>query len=346
MKRVKEAEYLRFPLQAGGVSGVAGDTGAADRRQGGLRSAGDLIGNFQPKNGLESAVTALLESANLREGIAQAEEDALEAADLTVEEVAERRAALRYERELLSRAETKSKRIAKIKSKTYRKLARKRAGKEMDLEDLKRLDPEAAEAEALKLETLRARERATLKHSSKSSRWAQQNHGAGETVDKRREFEDMLSRGEKLKRKIRGVGSDESEGDDSDEPDTDDQTENDVRAKAFDELARLKQIEEQDTEAPTGIMAMPFMQRALAKKDDAANLEEQELREQLEGYEGDDLDSDSEEQEGDNYLKVGGNAGRMVFSGKASASTAESVSNQSQSVIAVSDASTQARTSL
>jgi U3 small nucleolar RNA-associated protein 14 len=45
--------------------------------------------------------------------------------DLTVEEVAARRAELRKMKELMFRAEVKAKRVAKIKSKTYRRLRRK-----------------------------------------------------------------------------------------------------------------------------------------------------------------------------------------------------------------------------
>ena len=66
--------------------------------------------------------------------------------DLSIEEIAARRADLRHQRELLFRAEARSKRVSKIKSKTFRKLTRKRDEKnQVDMEDLQRLDPQKAE---------------------------------------------------------------------------------------------------------------------------------------------------------------------------------------------------------
>ncbi len=45
--------------------------------------------------------------------------------NLSVEEVAERRAQLRKMRDLMFRADVKAKRVAKIKSKTYRRIRKK-----------------------------------------------------------------------------------------------------------------------------------------------------------------------------------------------------------------------------
>ncbi|KAJ9118136.1 hypothetical protein QFC22_004039 [Naganishia vaughanmartiniae] len=331
MKRIKEAEYLKFPLQVGGTAGAAGQAGSSkERRRGGMKTGGDLVGAFQPTNALESAVTALLESANLQDAqIAKAEEDALQGQDLTVEEIAARRSELRRQRELLFREEARAKRISKIKSKTYRKIARKRAAKAgegaLDLEDLRRLDPERAEEEAMKMEASRAKERATLKHSAKGGRWARTQHGAGENDSKRKEIEDMLSQKERLTRKIQGRDSDASTDDDDDEDDDEDEQDDDViRGDAFDELkalqARSKQLEEDTAqEKATGIFGMKFMQRAMAKDKARVDDEEAELRRQLEEYSdeglesGNDGDSDADP-DAAKSMRVANNPGRMVFS--------------------------------
>ncbi|KAJ9099810.1 hypothetical protein QFC21_003809 [Naganishia friedmannii] len=331
MKRIKEAEYLKFPLQVGGTAGAAGQAGSSkERRRGGMKTGGDLVGAFQPTNALESAVTALLESANLQDAqIAKAEEDALQGQDLTVEEIAARRSELRRQRELLFREEARAKRISKIKSKTYRKIARKRAAKAgegaMDLEDLRRLDPERAEEEAMKMEASRARERATLKHSAKGGRWARAQHGAGENDSKRKEIEDMLSQKERLTRKIQGRDSDASSDDDDDEDDDEDEQDDDaIRGDAFDELkalqARSKQLEEDTAqEKASGIFGMKFMQRAMAKDKARVDDEEAELRRQLEEYSdeglesGNDGDSDADP-DAAKSMRVANNPGRMVFS--------------------------------
>ncbi len=228
-----------------------------------------------------------------------------------MEEITARRAALRYQRELLFRAESRSKRVAKIKSKTFRKLARKRAEKDqVDLEDLQRLDPEKAEEEALKLEALRAKERATLKHSAKSGRWAKDQHGAGETADKRLEMEDMLRKKEQLSRKIQGRGSD-SESD----AESDDEDEAPIES-AFDQLADLQRREAELTEEAAGktkgLMGMKFMQRAMAREKAKVDDEERELRQQLENYE-DGREASEDEENDEEVVRVQNNPGRLVF---------------------------------
>jgi U3 small nucleolar RNA-associated protein 14 len=276
---------------------------------------------LQATNSLESAVTKLLESANLKDNqIAQAEKDALEGQDVSVEEIAARRAELRRQRELLFREESRRKRIAKIKSKTYRKLARKRADKaegEIDLDDLRALDPQRAEEEQEKMETARARERATLKHSAKGGRWAQGQHGAGEIEGKRQELEHMLAQGERLRRKVQGNASEGSDSEiDSEEDFGGDE---DTRARAFDELAslRLKQAELDDAVAsskPSGIFAMKFMQDAARREKVSVDEEERELRRQLESYEDAGIESGGESDESDsgNVARIGG---RLMLTG-------------------------------
>ena len=274
-------------------------------------------------------MTALLESANLQDAqIAKAEEDALQGQDLSVEEITRRRAELRRQRELLFREEARAKRISKIKSKTYRKIARKRAAKngggEIDLEDLRRLDPEQAEEEALKMEAARAKERATLKHSAKGGRWARAQHGAGETDGKRREIEEMLSQKERLTRKIQGRGSDASSDDDSEDEEDEEQDDRAIRGDAFDELEALQEksrrLEEETAgQKPTGIFGMKFMQRAMAKDKARVDDEEAELRRQLEEYsdaglESDDGENSDRDPDAAQSMRVANNPGRMVFS--------------------------------
>ena len=80
--------------------------------------------SLQPTTQLESAVDKLLKSAKMREDeIAQTE--SLKMNHLSVEEVSARRAELAKMRDLMFRAEAKAKRIAKIKSKTYRRIRKK-----------------------------------------------------------------------------------------------------------------------------------------------------------------------------------------------------------------------------
>ncbi|KAF9564953.1 Utp14-domain-containing protein [Agrocybe pediades] len=294
MKRIREAEHLSFPLQAEGKS---------------KPSNLELNAKFKPTTEMESAVDALLRSAKMREeDIHNTEDTMLKMNNLSVEEVAERRAELRKMRELMFRAEIKARRVKKIKSKTYRKIKRKekeRLGEKID-EDLGS-DAEDGEAGKLKAEMDRARERATLRHKH-TGKWATRMRGKeGLNEETRRDIEDMLARGEKLRRRIKGVGSDEDEDEDesSDDDDGLDAEAGIERIKegAFNELKRLENDDENDGEEGTGkkgksVFEMKFMKDAMARKALEANREVDDFIKEMGGTvhrEGEDSDVEQEE---------------------------------------------------
>ncbi|KAF8640434.1 hypothetical protein AX17_000099 [Amanita inopinata Kibby_2008] len=272
MKHIREAEHLSFPLQN-------------DSNSMGRTSNLELAAKFKasPTTELESSVDALLKSANMRDesDLAQTEDHILKNNKVTLEEVAERRAELRKMRELMFRAELKARRINKIKSKAYRRL--KRREKDRLTEKMKEMgeDDEEGEEERLKIEMERARERATLKHKH-TGKWAKQMRARGDALgeDERHEMEEMLSRGEKLRRKIKGLHSDESDG--GGEDDSDDSGEMDeeqalerIKQSAFDELKKADQLDEQLENSVDGgkksVFNMKFMKEAMAREKAAAN---------------------------------------------------------------------------
>lgn len=170
-------------------------------------------------------------------------------------------------RELMFRADTKAKRLAKIKSKTYRRLKKKQKQKLMEKLDA---DEDSADDEEKRLqrEVERARERATLKHKN-SGKWAKAMKARGELdEDQRQEVLEMLQRGEKLRRKIHGKGeSDENESGDNSDDDTGD--EGQIRASAFDEVARV--VDEESPEHPKkSLFSMKFMKDAMARDNKRA----------------------------------------------------------------------------
>ncbi|KAI0673820.1 Utp14 protein-domain-containing protein [Trametes maxima] len=258
MQRIKEAEHLSFPLQAEPKSRT---------------SNLELAAKFKPSTELESAVDRLLKSAKMREDeISQTE--SLKMNHLSVEEVAARRAELAKMRDLMFRAEAKAKRIAKIKSKTYRRLKKKeraRLAAKLGEDEEADLDDEEAR---LKREVERARERATLRHKN-TGKWAKAMRERGELdEDQRRDINEMLDRAEQLRRKIRGEG--ESDDEESDEDSGEDDGQDGVariKAKAFDELAAL---DADEPEALAGqksksIFQMKFMKDAMARERRKAN---------------------------------------------------------------------------
>ncbi|KIM35627.1 hypothetical protein M413DRAFT_449671 [Hebeloma cylindrosporum] len=308
MKRIREAEHLSFPLQA---------------QSSGRTSNLELNAKFKPTTEMESAVDALLKSAKMREeDIHHTEDTMLEMNKLSVEEVAQRRAELRKMRDLIFRAEIKSRRVKKIKSKTYRRIRRKeqeRLGEKIN-------EGEDVDDEAMKLkqDLDRARERATLRHKH-TGKWARQMRGKeGLDEDGRREIEEMLSRGEKLRRRIKGVESGESEGDDEDDSDEDDGLDVEggiekIKQGAFEELRRLKGsdgTEEGEKRKGKSVFEMKFMKDAMARQAQAANKEVDDFIKEMGGDVGNSDGSDEEETQEANASsgviseRIGG---RLVF---------------------------------
>lgn len=277
----------------------------------------------KPTTALETSIDALLKSAKMREeDLHHTEESMLETNKLSVEEVAQRRGELRKMRELMFRAEVKARRVSKIKSKMYRKIKRKereRLGEKID-EEAQGSD---AEENRLKQEVARAKERATLRHKH-TGKWARQMKGREIDVDSRREIEEMLARGEKLRRKIHGVGSDDSEGDqgeyedDGDDGNADDGMER-IKQGAFDELKRVEMEDGNiriEQSKGKGVFEMKFMKDAMARDQHATNRVIDDFVKEMGGVEDNpDSDADQELDNGDpSSVVVASRAGgRVVY---------------------------------
>ena len=196
---------------------------------------------------------------------------------LSVEEVAQRRGELRKMRELMFRAEIKARRVGKIKSQAYRRIKRKE--KERLGEKINEGDSQDEEG-ILTKELDRARERATLRHKH-TGKWAlQMRNKEGLDEDSRRDIEDMLTRGEKLRRRIKGIGSDESEdGSESQDDDYGDGLDVDggierIKQDAFHELRQLNEVERaegDENKKGKGVFEMKFMKDAMARQMQAIN---------------------------------------------------------------------------
>ncbi|KAI0094168.1 Utp14 protein-domain-containing protein [Irpex rosettiformis] len=287
MRRIKEAEHLSFPLQAESAGKV---------------SNLELAAKFKPTTPLESNISTLLKSAQMREQDL-AHTESLKMNHLSVQEVAERRAELGRMRELMFRAEVKAKRVARIKSKAFRRLRKKARGKEKGkLGDGEEEDEgEEGEEAVLKREVERARERATLRHKN-TGKWARGMKGRGEVDgDQRREINEMLERGERLRRRVQGRGSDDDSG--SDEESGSGEAEDTIRAGAFDELRRLEEGgggEEVQGKKGKSVFEMKFMKDAMAREQRRADqMVDDFVRELGGGVEGDGEDEEEHEHETD-----------------------------------------------
>ncbi|CAG8602509.1 3644_t:CDS:2 [Acaulospora colombiana] len=120
------------------------------------------------------------------------------------------------------------------------------------------------EAERMKAELDRARERATLKHKA-TGKWAKSMRERGEMEeDQRKEMQEMYNRGEQLKRKIAGVDSDEESDEEMDDDDEDPEM---IATRAMHELDALT-MDDPDA-APSNrkstLMDMKFMKEAASR---------------------------------------------------------------------------------
>lgn len=272
---------------------------------------------FQPSTEMESAVDKLLRAANLREDSDIVKTEELKLNHLSVEEVARRRAELQKMRDLMFRAEIKAKRIAKIKSKTYRKIHKKAREKLKNMTQEADGDVVDEKEEQLKHEIERAKERATLRHKN-TGKWAKAMQARGEMdTDQRGEIEEMLAKGERLRRKIQADG--DSNDEDEDEDGTSDVEA--IKARAFEELEHLDK--EDDNPLPQkskGVFGMKFMQNAMARSAAEVNSAVDQFREEMERLGEEVGGASDEDDEGrddvtqpENVVQVNRSNGRLVF---------------------------------
>ncbi|KAG9097803.1 hypothetical protein FRC06_007178 [Ceratobasidium sp. 370] len=282
MKRIREAEHLAFPLQGPGAGKGPGVSNA------------DVVGRFQPSTPMESAISSLLRAAHLyTDAESAATENTLAAATISTEDLAARRAQLRATRELMFRADIKAKRVAKIKSKGYRRMKKREREKLAEMGVGKEAGDE--DEERVKAEMIRAKERATLRHRT-TGKWAQAMRRKGEMGEEdMNAMHSLVDRSEVLRRKI--TGDDESSDDDEGGE------ERDVR-----ELEELGHVDDLGEVKAKGIMGMKFMKDAVARAEREAAAMADETRLELLGLE---QDTDVDNGLGDEM--VGGNVGRRVY---------------------------------
>ncbi|KAL0662572.1 hypothetical protein Bca4012_099409 [Brassica carinata] len=205
---------------------------------------------------------------------------------------------------LLFRHELKSKRIKKIKSTTYHRLKNKDL-KNSSLGAL--MDPEMAKEEAMRQEAKRVEERMTLKHKN-TGKWAKRMLSRGLNVKydgTKAGIAEQLQMNANLSRKMNSMrdGSSSDERDDEEElrDGSDEDTPSRLIAKAKEQT--LKALE--DDELPNAVlMSLPFMARAIKKKNEEANEDAKRALEEYEEWENSD---------GENSKKTVNVSGRRVF---------------------------------
>ncbi|CAL3966457.1 hypothetical protein PZA11_003108 [Diplocarpon coronariae] len=293
VKHNRRADHLVFPLQDNEIASAHSNKSL-------------LPANLsKPFNELETTIQSILEESGLATADGKDEEDKicefeeLKTKRLSIEEVKARREQLRMARELMFREEAKSKRIKKIKSKSYRKVHRKQREKQERLETEALIEGgfELSEDEMEKHDRRRAEERMGAKH--RESKWAKAMKGTGRAAwdeDARSGITEMARRDEELRKRVEGRAVRKEFDNDSEDSlsDTDDDLIDDsnedadsgARKRLLQKLRGIGDSNLADESLPGARLAnMDFMRKANAtrrKNNDAAA---EELRRELAGDE-------------------------------------------------------------
>lgn len=291
VKHNRRAEHLVFPLPDNDVLSAKNNKNLVPTNL------------SKPFNELEATIQSILEESGLATANGKDDEDRLrdfeelEANKLSIEDVKARRDQLRMARELLFREEAKSKRIKKIKSKSYRKVHRKQREKE------ERLNQEAlaeggfipSEDEIEAQDRRRAEERMGSRH--RGSKWAKAMKGTGRAAwdeDARSGVTEMARRDEELRKRVEGraVRKEFDDGSDGSFDDSDDDISGDgEEAQTKRLLRKLDRVGEAplvDPSLPGARLAnMDFMRKADAVRKKRNDDTVEEMRRELAGEESD-----------------------------------------------------------
>ncbi|KAK7736577.1 hypothetical protein SLS53_007009 [Cytospora paraplurivora] len=294
VKHNRRADHLVFPLAQN-----AADAGL---------DKGELLPLTKKTAGneLEQTIMSIMEESGLGPSAKQQEKEQEKKIDANGEEQTISRSELkdlwaqrRKERELQSREQARSKRIKKIKSKTYRRVHRKeRLGEEEKLHDEMVASGEIdSEDEREVAHRRRALERVGARH--KDSKWAKMGSKVGRAAwddDYRAGLTDMARKDEELRKRIEGKIGGADGDDDSDATSSSGDDEGNSRL-----LRDLDALDNEDGDEDAGphsqLLQLKFMQRAEAQRKQAND----ELVAQIRR----DLDSGSEQEDDDAEVQVG-----------------------------------------
>jgi len=278
VKSMREASSISFPL-------------VKDQRLKPTTSA--LTSTFVPSDNLEKDFSSLLERYGVSEKEIESKENA-ELLETDSNDAASREAKLnemKKTRSLMFHHEIKLKRIKKIKSRTYRKLAKKRKEKQkLSLQELEQLNPDLAETEKRKIEANRVRERMSLRHKN-TSKWVKRQLRLAKANPAMRGMQKVIGQqlniNNELTAKMKKMGDAVNEdgedwlvdqGEDELAALMDDEGENTeedsgTKSKAQKQLEKIEELKSAleygiagESKPRKGLLSMKFMQRAMEKR--------------------------------------------------------------------------------
>lgn len=291
----RRAEFLSFPLKHADEADPLGKDRFIDGAP--QTELEENIRRIMEESGMASKAGQKPDEDEFEDNVMKAEE--LATNSIPVEEIMQKRAELRRARELMFREEIKAKRIAKIKSKSYRRVHRRERERAADREreERERFGMEPDQDEKERANRKRAEERMNTKH--RDSKWAKTLKQTNRTAwdeGARSGVIEQARRKEELRRRI--AGKEVSDGDGSDMP-SDDDVDNAADSDDGDEQRSLRHLDKLKAEIigtgqKKGLSEMKFM-RAADDRQRAQNDEDIErLRHELAVQDGDEDESAGE----------------------------------------------------
>jgi U3 small nucleolar RNA-associated protein 14 len=310
VKQNRRSEHLSFPLQYNDDAEPMGKT--------------RLLPTSKPFNELESTIQSILQESGFSASAGSVEEkgllemeDQLLKNSMSREEREARQAELeknkallfkkevlqkRRERERLFQEDIRAKRIAKIKSKMYRKIHRKEKDRlaQEERNELIAAGVDLSEEERELHDRRRAEERMGAKH--RDSKWAKGMKQSGRAMwdeEVRVGVSDMARRSDELRRRMEGKDVAVEEGDtdlssemsDLDDEDLDDNT---LATKSLQkQLSKLDKADDEDNQA-SRLASLPFMKRAEEARKKENDEAVRVIRKELAGQSQYESDSESE----------------------------------------------------
>jgi U3 small nucleolar RNA-associated protein 14 len=205
-------------------------------------------------------------------------------------------------RTLMRAEQIRARRLKKIKSKTYRKLIRKKEMKGMEdlIAKLDREDPEAAEQIRSELEKrlsslrLNRQRQARIKWSQAAQRFG----GREMRSEISRQAQAEQDQKRELVRAIKG-GKEGADSDDDSSMDSENDEEDDIVAQVKKAVNEKLKNPSQSTEPQTGLMGMKFMKEAEVRKRNQTLKEADDFVSALEREDSERSGDDAEEENGD-----------------------------------------------
>jgi len=270
------------------------------------QTAASLAGTFEPTTSLEKTIDSLLRESGLRtdKEITSFEDLALK--KVSIDEVQQRQAQLRAMRELMFRQDQKAKRIAKIKSKTYRRIHKKEREREMARKTAAgEEDGEEDSVERrLKAETARARERMTLRHKNTGD-WARKMLNRGQhDLETRQAISEQIRRGDDLQRKVLGI----EESDDGEDVESGSEQDLDELIRDPSKWGEEQSQRDQNGEIRKGVMGMKFMRDAEERQKQVNAEQTAEIKASRHA-----CSDENEDPEDRDSIHANGNTGRKTF---------------------------------